>query len=81
MTNPGLPETRWQVLRAIHDYQHIHGWAPSYRELSEIAGIALNTVHYHVARLADAGWIRRKAGVPRALAAVEPFPSRHNDTE
>lgn len=59
------------VFQSIIDYQRIHGFAPSIRELCGLAGLAsTSSVYSHLKALEEKGYIARRAESPRAIAVL-----------
>lgn len=73
----GLAETdlgdrTLDVWRAIADYQRKMGYAPTYRELMRLTGVASpSVVAYHVDRLMAAGVLWRPGGLARTLVLLK----------
>lgn len=59
------------VYEGIVDYQRIHGFAPSIRELCKISGLAsTSSVYAHLKSLEEMGYIKRKEDSSRAIAII-----------
>ena len=69
MTNyDQLPAPLQRILDFIRAYADEHGFAPSVREIGSAAGIpSTSTVHAHLRRLEEAGFLRRDPAKPRAM--------------
>lgn len=64
----GLTERQRQVLQYIKQEIHDKGYPPSVREIGEAIGLSSSsTVHGHLARLEEKGYIRRDPTKPRAI--------------
>ena len=61
---------RAKVYQFICDFKDEHGYAPSYREISESLGIGLATVDYHVMNLKLDGLITFQNGVARSIVVL-----------
>ncbi|MFO7173823.1 MAG: transcriptional repressor LexA [Bacillota bacterium] len=76
----GLTERQRQVLQFIKDEIRKRGYPPSVREIGEAIGLSSSsTVHGHLARLEEKGYIRRDPTKPRAIEVLdhdEPEPAR-----
>lgn len=74
-TLPPLTDRQARVLRAIASHLELHGYPPSVRYLVEDPTVGLSSpssVVWQLNRLAELGYIRRDAGVPRGLVLVAP---------
>ena len=61
-----------QILRFIHDKVRERGYPPSVREIGEALGLrSTSTVHAHLSRLEEKGFIRRDPAKPRAIELLE----------
>lgn len=61
------------VLDGIVEYQKMHGFAPSIRELCKICNLSsTSSVAAHLKRLEELGYIKRKEDAPRAIAVLYP---------
>lgn len=60
------------ILNYIIEYISIHGYAPSYREVSKDTSMALSAVHYHVGKLFEKGLLETdlENGSARAIRVV-----------
>lgn len=77
-------EAQQAILDAITAHVDAYGWPPSIAELAEaVYGDidARSTVHFHLKRLEEAGWLRRKAGAARALAVVDRDDVQEEDED
>jgi repressor LexA len=73
-----------QRQREIYDfivaYARKHGYPPTVREIGAEVGLASpSTVHVHLAKLEQAGYVRRDPTKPRALELVGREPQRDHD--
>jgi len=67
----GLTERQRQVLQFIKDEIRTKGYPPSVREIGEAIGLSSSsTVHGHMARLEEKGFIRRDPTKPRAIEVI-----------
>lgn len=68
----GLTERQRQVLQFIKDEIRQKGYPPSVREIGEAIGLSSSsTVHGHMARLEEKGYIRRDPTKPRAIEVLD----------
>jgi repressor LexA len=68
----GLTERQRQVLQFIKDEIRAKGYPPSVREIGEAIGLSSSsTVHGHMARLEEKGYIRRDPTKPRAIEVLD----------
>jgi repressor LexA len=68
----GLTERQRQVLQFIKDEIRSKGYPPSVREIGEAIGLSSSsTVHGHMARLEEKGYIRRDPTKPRAIEVLD----------
>lgn len=71
----GLTERQRQVLQFIKEEIHKRGYPPSVREIGEAIGLSSSsTVHGHLARLEEKGFIRRDPTKPRAIEVLDDEP-------
>ncbi|MGY4689909.1 transcriptional repressor LexA [Salibacterium sp. K-3] len=69
---PKLSRRQQQILDYIKDEVKMKGYPPSVREIGESVGLASSsTVHGHLARLENKGYIRRDPTKPRAIEVLE----------
>lgn len=67
-----LTERQRQVLQYIKDEIRRKGYPPSVREIGEAIGLSSSsTVHGHLARLEEKGYLRRDPTKPRAIEVLE----------
>lgn len=64
---PGLTPRRLQILTAIRDYQHKHGYSPTMQELADKVGVSKVTIFEHVESLIENGFLRRSRNKARSL--------------
>lgn len=57
-----------KIFKWVKVYFRIHGYAPSFREISLEVGISVNTVHLGVQRLLDKGFLETDIKVNDKLA-------------
>ncbi|HYG57974.1 MAG TPA: transcriptional repressor LexA [Symbiobacteriaceae bacterium] len=68
----GLTERQRQVLQFIKEEIAKKGYPPSVREIGEAIGLSSSsTVHGHMARLEEKGFIRRDPTKPRAIEVLD----------
>lgn len=68
----GLTERQRQVLQFIKEEIRKRGYPPSVREIGEAIGLSSSsTVHGHLARLEEKGFIRRDPTKPRAIEVLD----------
>lgn len=76
-TERGLSKAQQKTLNAIRNYIDEHGISPSFRDVSELRGLAsTSTVQMHFKRLQKAGAITLRQGVPRSVQVLWPRPKR-----
>lgn len=69
---PVLYNRERQVLEYITQYIQRHGYAPTLIEIAECIGVnAVSTVHEHLDRLVQKGFIKKAAGYERGLELVQ----------
>jgi len=68
----GLTERQRQILQFIKDEIRSKGYPPSVREIGEAIGLSSSsTVHGHMSRLEEKGFIRRDPTKPRAIEVLD----------
>jgi repressor LexA len=66
-----------QILDYIKDMVRAKGYPPSVREIGEAVGLSSSsTVHSHLAKLEEQGFIRRDPTKPRAIDVLDEAPWR-----
>jgi len=60
------------ILRLIYDYQHAHGFSPTYAELAKQLSVSTITVFEHLEALERKGAIRRRRHQARSVEIIEP---------
>lgn len=66
-----------QILKYIKDMVRAKGYPPSVREIGEAVGLSSSsTVHSHLAKLEELGFIRRDPTKPRAIDVLDEAPWR-----
>ena len=66
-----------QILAYIKDTLRAKGYPPSVREIGEAVGLSSSsTVHSHLARLEELGFIKRDPTKPRAIDVLDEAPWR-----
>lgn len=66
-----MTERQADVYQGILNYQKIHGYAPSIRELCKICGLAsTSSVYSHLKSLENMGYIKRREDSLRAIAIM-----------
>lgn len=69
----GLTERQREILAYIKKEIRTRGYPPSVREIGEAIGLSSSsTVHGHLARLEEKGFIRRDPTKPRAIEVCDP---------
>ncbi|MBI2616917.1 transcriptional repressor LexA [Candidatus Gottesmanbacteria bacterium] len=69
---PVLYSKERQVLEFIGQYIQRHGYAPTLTEIAEGLGLsAVSTVHEHLAKLEQKGFIKKTAGFERGIELIE----------
>lgn len=80
----GLTERQRQILQFIKEEIRSKGYPPSVREIGEAIGLSSSsTVHGHMSRLEEKGFIRRDPTKPRAIEVLDSMgasPSRRTVT-
>jgi len=67
-----ISERRRKILEFIKDEVDAKGYPPSVREIGEAVGLrSSSTVHGHLTRLEELGYIRRDPSKPRAIEVLE----------
>lgn len=75
-----LSATERQILNTITSHVDEYGWPPTVQELCDAVGVtSKSTMHHHLTVLEAHGWLRRKAGSPRALAVVDDDEQEDDD--
>jgi len=68
------------ILSFIKDTLRIKGYPPSVREIGEAVGLSSSsTVHSHLAKLEEFGFIRRDPTKPRAIEVLDEAPWRQKE--
>lgn len=69
----GLSDRQREILRYIAAEVRRRGYPPSVREIGQAVGLtSTSTVHGHLERLEDKGFIRRAPAKPRAIEVLSP---------
>ncbi|MCL6451257.1 MAG: transcriptional repressor LexA [Acetobacteraceae bacterium] len=69
----GLTPRQRAILEFIRREVAIRGYPPSVREIGDAVGLSSSsTVHGHLARLEEKGFIRRDPSKPRAIEVIQP---------
>lgn len=69
---PVLYNRERQVLEFITQYIQRHGYAPTLIEIAESVGVnAVSTVHEHLERLVQKGYVKKTVGFERGIELVE----------
>ncbi len=72
-----LSSRQKQILRYIKDTLRAKGYPPSVREIGEAVGLSSSsTVHSHLEKLEELGFIRRDPTKPRAIDVLDETPWR-----
>lgn len=65
---PPITARQRQIMHAIEEHVHRHGYGPSLRELAASVGLrSADTVAYHLQVLVDRGLVTKAPGKARAL--------------
>src|SRR5690625_3557136 len=65
-------ENQHEILAFIHEQVSYRGYPPTVREICDATGLAAtSTVHGHLSRLEDHGYIGRHPSKPRAIEVTE----------
>ncbi|GAA4875161.1 transcriptional repressor LexA [Saccharopolyspora cebuensis] len=76
-----LPPRQQQILAAIRDWVLRYGYSPSTREIGDAVGLrSPSSVARHLARLEEAGYLRRGSGLSRPTD-VRPFLRAGGESE
>ncbi len=66
-----ITKKQQQVLDFIIDYQKRKGYAPSLDEIRKKFKLAsVSTVHFHISKLCDAGYLNKEESKPRAIDVI-----------
>jgi repressor LexA len=69
---PVLYNRERRVLEFIAQYIQRHGYAPTLQEIAESIGVnAVSTVHEHLARLVQKGFLKKTAGFERGIELAD----------
>jgi repressor LexA len=69
---PSLTSRQKQILEFVKKYMREKGYPPSVREIGENVGLSSSsTVHGHLSRLEEKGYLRRDLSKPRAIELLE----------
>ncbi|SDF57079.1 transcriptional repressor LexA [Sporolituus thermophilus] len=72
-----LSNRQKQILAYIKETLRIKGYPPSVREIGEAVGLSSSsTVHSHLSKLEELGFIRRDPTKPRAIEVLDEAPWR-----
>ncbi|KPC99588.1 LexA repressor [Geobacillus sp. BCO2] len=75
-----LSKRQQQILEFIKQEVRTKGYPPSVREIGEAVGLASSsTVHGHLARLENKGYIRRDPTKPRAIEILDPDMAKEKE--
>lgn len=69
-TRPATPR-KAEILTFIRDYQHKHGYSPTYDEIAETFGISKVTVFEHLGALEESGLLHREKYKARSLRLAD----------
>lgn len=73
MTRPKISKRQQQAYDFICSFTAAHGYPPSVREIGGAIGLSSpSTVHSHLHKLEDAGYIRRDPNKPRTIEICGP---------
>ncbi|MCB9857469.1 MAG: transcriptional repressor LexA [Phycisphaerales bacterium] len=70
LTRPATPR-QTEILTYVRDYQHKHGYSPTYDEIAEVLGISKVTVFEHLTTLEERGLLRREKHKARSLLLAD----------
>lgn len=77
MTDTALSTRQNQILTYIKNTLRAKGYPPSVREIGEAVGLSSSsTVHSHLSKLEELGYIRRDPTKPRAIDVLDEAPWR-----
>lgn len=80
-TKTPLTARQKEILDYLQKHLRHHGYPPSVREIGQAVGLSSSsTVHVHLNKLEDKGWIRRDPSKPRAIEILTDDEDRV-DTE
>lgn len=75
-----LTAKQLNILKYIQQQVHQKGYPPSVREIGAAVGLkSTSTVHSHLSRLEQKGYIRRDPTKPRAIEILLPDDSYHDE--
>lgn len=67
-----LNNSQEKILKEIKNSLEDRGYPPTVRELCNKVGLkSKSTVHYHLIKLEELGYIKRKHGEPRAITVLK----------
>lgn len=66
-----LSSRQQEILKYITTYTNQHGFPPTIREIGVGIGISKSPVAWHLIRLSDAGYVRRRRRTPRGLKLTD----------
>ncbi len=69
-TRPATPR-QTEILTFVRDYQHRHGYSPTYDEIADTLGISKVTVFEHLSTLEEKGLLRREKHKARSLLLAD----------
>lgn len=70
---PTVTARQLRILRFIRAYVISNGYPPSVREIGQECGLSsTSSVHHHLRRLADKGFVRQAPGRSRAISVRLP---------
>ena len=73
MSRAKISKRQQQAYEFICDFTKDHGYPPSVREIGSAIGLSSpSTVHSHLHKLEDAGYIHRNPNKPRTIEICEP---------
>ncbi|WP_250029725.1 LexA family protein [Paractinoplanes maris] len=67
-----LTRQQRRILSEIRDFHTAHGYAPSVRDLGQLVGLSVSSVHHQLGQLQSKGWISRAPGRSRAIVVLDP---------
>jgi repressor LexA len=80
--NPKIGTRQRKILEFIYNRIKLDGYPPSVREIAEAVGLSSSaTVHSHLKKLQELGYIKRDASKPRAISLISTGMDLHENIE
>ncbi len=77
-----LSKRQEQILLFLRDYIRKEGYPPSVREIGKAVGLrSPSTVHSHLEKLQDNGYIKKNPSQPRTIGVLEQEGEYRHDAE